>query len=276
MAKEKGNAEKLIETGADIAGAAVGGAVGFLAVGPGGAAAAGVLGVAISRGLAKVVGDVANRQLSHKEEVRVGAAAAVAADRIRKQLESGGQPRQDGFFESINGEAPTGESLFEGVLLKSKNEHEEKKVTLLGNFFSNLAFSPGVGVAEANHLLRVAESLTYRQICALALFALKAKGSDVKLRESSYRAKLGGVSFETLSTLQEIQDLYSRGLVVCKDELGSGYEALFGWTDVCPERMEPTYLGERLIRLLGIADISLRDIDLVVFCIGPSSVKPAA
>jgi hypothetical protein len=275
MSKAKDKAERLIETGAEIAGAAVGGAVGFLSAGPVGAAAAGVLGVVISRGLGKVIGDVANRQLSHKEEVRVGATAAVAADKIRIQLEAGSQPRQDGFFDSLRDEPPSGESLFEGVLLKSKNEHEEKKVALLGNFFANLAFSPGVGIAEANHLLRLAEALTYRQICALALFALKSKGSDVKLREKSYREKPGSVSFETLSTLQEIQDLYTRGLVASKDGSGNGYEALLGWTDVCPERIEPTYLGERLIRLLGIADISMYDIDMVVFCIGPNSIKPA-
>ncbi len=276
MSHDKEKIEKLIVTGSDIAGAAVGGAVGFLAVGPVGAAAAGALGVAISRGIAKVIGDVANRQLSHKEEVRVGAAAAVAADKIRQLLESGSHPRQDGFFESVGNEPPTGEALFEGVLLKSKNEHEEKKVKLLGNFFANLAFSPGVGVAEANHLLRLAESLTYRQICALALFTLKAKGSNVKLRDCSYREQSGNISFETLSLLQEIQDLYTRGLVGCKAKSGSGYEALLGWADVCPERMGPTPLGERLIRLLGVADIPLEDIDKVAFCIAPSSIKQTA
>jgi hypothetical protein len=76
--------------------------------------------------------------------------------------------------------------------------------------------------------------------------------------------------------LQEVQDLYTRGLVACKSKSGSGYEALLGWADVCPERMEPTPIGERLIRLLGVADIPLEDIDKVVFCIGLSSIKQPA
>ena len=169
MAEQNDTANQLITTGAEIAGAAVGGALGFLAGGPIPAAGAEVIGVVIAKGATRLLTDYANRRLSRREQIRVGAAAAFALAAIRERLENGEKPREDGFFSEETKGRSSAEEIFEGVLQKSKNEHQEKKIKLLGNFFANVAFSPDVSVSEANHLLRIAESLTYRQMCLLAM-----------------------------------------------------------------------------------------------------------
>lgn len=258
MPENDDKAKQLLETGTEIAGAAVGGALGFLAGGPLAAAGAGAVGVVIAKSIGKLIIEVANRHLSHREEIRIGATAAFALSAIRDRLKEGDKPRDDGFFTSHTGGRSSSEEIFEGVLLKSKNEHEEKKIRLLGNFFANLAFSPEISAAEANHLLKVAEGLTYRQMCLLTIFYIKPQMTESHLRKLDYSDSDQSISHETISLLQEIMDMYNQGLLVRRSENGSGFVALLAWGDIAPDLMIPTLIGEHLIVLL---DVDAKNID---------------
>lgn len=160
--------KELVELGAEIVGAAAGSAAGFLFAGPvgavGGAAAAPVLAKAL-----ELIGDVALRDLSRREKMRVGAGFVFASSKISQYLAEGRNPRDDGFFErDVTGRSASDEIL-EGILLRCKNEHEEKKLRLIGNIYANVAFMPSVNVAGANWLLQKCQELTYRQLCMVAL-----------------------------------------------------------------------------------------------------------
>lgn len=119
MPDSKEKIESLISTGSKIAGAVTGEAVAFLVGGPGGAAIGGVL--------TKILSDIADRILSKREKMRVGATAAFALEKIKSYLDAGLRLRDDGFFQGKEGNRADAEEIFEGVLLKAKNEHEEKK-----------------------------------------------------------------------------------------------------------------------------------------------------
>lgn len=121
-------AKSLISTVAEIAGAAVGGAIGFFAAGPAGAAGAGTLGVIVAKAGAKLLGDVAERTMSAREKVRVGAVAAIAFDKIKKNAQAGNEPRKDGFFDSVDGRLSKAEEILEGTLRRAREEYEEKKL----------------------------------------------------------------------------------------------------------------------------------------------------
>ena len=265
MPENDTKAKLLIETGAEMAGAATGGALGFLAGGPLAAAGAAVAGVVIAKSAEKIISDIANRHLSHLEEVRVGAAAAFALSAIRDRLKEGKKPRDDGFFTNRDGKRSSADEIFEGVLLKSKNEHQEKKIRLLGNFFANLAFSPEISAPEANHLLKVAESLTYRQMCLLALFSAKSQITNLHLRKDDYFDSNDAVSHETISLYQEIFDMYTQGLLIRLDDerLGS-IQSLSSWNEIAPDMMEPTSIGEQLAALLNVDHKDNDDFDAIV------------
>ena len=62
----------MIDSGADIAGGAIGRAPGFLAASPVGAVAASAGGVAVAAALKKVGDEVSKRFLNPREQVRVG------------------------------------------------------------------------------------------------------------------------------------------------------------------------------------------------------------
>ncbi len=253
-----------------MVGAATGGVLGFFMGGPVGAAAGGAAGVAISKTTSKVLTDVANRSLSHREEVRIGAAATFAVEKIQKKLDAGEQPRNDGFFEpQQNASRSDAEEIFEGVLSKSKNEHEEKKIKLLANIFANIAFASGLRAGEANHILQIAGNLTYRQMCILGLFQRKAEIQDINLKKDDYRGFQGSLSYETISILQEIYQLYNFGLLACRNSNSDGYEALLGWTDVAPNRIELTALARRYYQIIGLDEISSVDLrEVAIFLTG--------
>lgn len=157
-------AKKLISSGAEFAGAAIGGALGFIAAGPFGAGAASALGVVITKTIART----ADKMMSDGERIRVGTVAAIAVDQIREKIESGHIPRNDFFGQSEKAEE-IGAKLFEGVLIKARDEYEDKKIQYLGRFFANLVFAQDVSSSVASLLIKTFDRLTYRQLVLLAL-----------------------------------------------------------------------------------------------------------
>jgi len=192
MSSESSNAEKakeLISQGGEIAGTAVGGALGFLAIGPSGAAAGAVGGLLLSKAVA-VAAEFAFRDLSGREKLRVGTGLAFALAKINQHLAEGHMPRSDDFFDRGTAQRSASDEILEGVLFKCKNEHEEKKLRLLANIYANVAFMPEVSSAGANWLLQKGEELTFRQMCIISL--VKRKG----VRGASWGPRDGDPAFE--------------------------------------------------------------------------------
>lgn len=254
--------KSLLIKGSEIAGPAAGAAVGFFVGGPGGAALGGASGVVIS----KVLADIVGRLLSEREAIRVAATADYAITKVKARLDSGDELRNDGFFKERKTGRSDAEEIFEGVLLKAKNEHEEKKARILGNIFANTAFFPGFSVGEANHLLRIAENATYREMCILSLIKRKDEIPEIKLREDSYsdywqEADKGITLAETVSTVQEAYEMYGLGLILCKDKTDKGgFWSMTEWTDIAPNGLELTPMGERYYQVMGLDDIPRQDI----------------
>ncbi len=250
----------LVAAGSEATGAAAGGVLGFLLGGPVGAAAGGAAGVVISKSLS----EFANRALSHREAVRVGAVTQYAFEGIKRRLDEGRAPRDDSFFASDTTGRSSAEELLEGVLQKGRNEHEEKKLRLLGHFWAELAFAPWVSVGEANHLLRVAESLSYRQICLLALIARKGLLANLKLEAAQLHKTRPSLSYDAISLLQEAFEMYNRGLMLQRTDNPQSNEALLGWADVVPDKLSLAPAGERLAMLLGVNNIEDSDVSGIV------------
>ncbi|MBE0410524.1 MAG: hypothetical protein IBX69_12420 [Anaerolineales bacterium] len=181
--------KELVTFGAEIAGAATGGTLGFLIAGPIGAVGGAVVGQVFTKGL-EIAADFALRDLSRREKIKAGAGLIFAYYKINKYLEEGRTPRGDDFFErDVTGRSASDEIL-EGTLLRCKNEHEEKKLKLIGNIFANVAFMPEVKVAGANWLLQKCQELTYRQLCVIALI------EQAKYKGASWGPKDGDPAFE--------------------------------------------------------------------------------
>jgi hypothetical protein len=242
---------ELVETGSDIAGGAVGGALGYLITGPAGAVVGSASGPAAAVALRYLASEFKQRVLGPREEVRVGAVIAFAGDKIRQNVQQGQRVRQDEFFEEELGERSTADEVFEGVLLAAQREPQEKKIRFYGNLVANIAFHPEIDRDQATFLISLGESLSYRQLCLLRLFAVNNK---FRLREKDYRE--GGLSgAKRIALVQEIYSLTGRGL------LSAGGEAVLGVTDIIPGKMSVQGVAATLHSLMELQEISSQDLN---------------
>jgi hypothetical protein len=145
--KEFKKTRKLINAGVEIAGGAVGGALGFLAEGPIAAAVWGAGGTAISKTLIHIGDELSERLLGPRELTRIGATLALATKEISERIENGEIVRDDGFFEDDESGRSKADELAESVLLKSQREPEEKKIPLLAHLLANISFSTEISVS---------------------------------------------------------------------------------------------------------------------------------
>lgn len=244
----------MINSGLEIAGGAVGGALGFLAGGPTGAAVLGAGGAAAAMALKHIGQEVSERLLGPREEVRIGGVLAIAAGEINQRIEAGEHIRSDCFFEQKETGRSDAEEVAESVLLKSQREPEEKKILYMGHLFAGVAFDAEIGVHMAHQITKAAEQLTYRQLCLLKLAVVK---DEFGLRTENYR---GQSKFRKAlyQILHECLDLYHRGFI----NFGSG--VIFGPTDIAPGKMTIQGLGADVFNLMKLAFIPNEDLSPLV------------
>lgn len=252
MSSDPDKAKTLVQGGAEIAGACVGGALGFLAGGPGTAAAAGAVGALLTRSLAHA----ADKFMSQRERVRVGSVAAIAASCIADRLRLGDTPRSDFFSPDLPNS--DGSQLLEGVLLKARDEYEEKKLPYLGRFYANLAFAPAVSPATAALLIKTLERTTFRQMVLLA-YLLKEQQVDVEnLRSQKH------IDPDLEALKREEMDLHASDL---------GYLGLIRGAGAFVDELSP--LGTTLAELAGLANVPDAEIQELVKLLSRSSVRVA-
>jgi len=240
----------LIESGTDIVTGSVGGALGFLAGGPAGAAALGAGGIMAGKVLKKFGKEISDRFLGPREAVRVGAVIAIAAEEIRERLERGDDLRQDDFFEERQFGRSDADEVTESAVLKCQKDPQEKKIPYVARLFSNIVFDSEIGLDMSHQLLKLAERLSYRQFCLLRLAVMKQDG---QLRATDYREQ-GNFSPSLYQVLHECLDLYQRGLI------NNGGDVAFGVTDINPGGMTIQGMGAALYNNLGLARIPNEDL----------------
>jgi hypothetical protein len=243
--------QRLIGAGSDITGTAVGAIAGAALGGPPGAVAGAAAGAAISNVLRNIGNDISERMLSPREKVRIGAALIFAFDKIQANFKNGHKLRDDDFFDDKPSERAASKEIVEGVLLAAQREYEEKKTRLYGNLLANIAFSIGISRAHASLLVRLTQSLSYRQLCLLSIFGQRDR---FILRQNNYR-ETPTMSVEITSLLQEIFDLSTRGLITTL----SG-RVVLGHTDIVPANMKPEGEGETLFKLMVLKEIDEQDL----------------
>lgn len=252
----KDNDDKLrsmINGSGDIAGAAIGGALGFIAAGPLGAGAGGAAGTLAAQMIKKIGNEATNKLLSSREQVRVGGAIAIAAAHIRSRVDRGERLRSDGYFESATNGRTDAEEISEKVLLITQKEAEEKKVPYMAFLIGNIAFDSSISAQLGHQIIKAAESMTYRQLCILKLAVFK---DDYKLRQSDYRG-VGSFQKSLYEILYECLDLYHRGFV------NFGGEVAFGPTDVKPGSMTLQAVGADIFQQMGLSTIPSADVQRI-------------
>lgn len=246
--QDQAGLDEWVQVGSEMAASVAGVAVGFAVGGPAGA----IAGAAGTPPLVRVVRDFADRLLSPGQRRRASEVVLLVGERIRARQNAGDELRDDGFFTVGPKGRPPAEELAEAVLLAAQGEHEERKLPFLANLFANIAFDKRVDRATGNQLVRLAERLSYRQVCLLALFVNR---TVFALPTKSYRD--AGITNDNLfaGVLVDALELYGLGF------LGDG-NAWLSLLDVNPGASVQG-LGQWLYELMGLQGVEITDMAIL-------------
>ncbi len=247
--KKDNKVQKIINNGAEIAGAAVGGALGFLAGDPGTAALLALGGGLAGKALKKIGIEISERLLGSREKTRVGAVIAIAANKIKERIEEGESIRDDDFFVVKKNGRTKADEVIENVIQKCQRDPEEKKIGYMGLLLANIAFDKSISVELAHIVIKTVEILTFRQICILSVAGGKEKEA---LRSVNYREEKE-FPRELYQVLHECFDLYSRSLINFKGT------AALGLTDVLPSAMTVQGVGVDMYNNLELYRMPLNE-----------------
>ncbi len=259
-----------IELSPEIVGSSVGSVIGFVVGGVAGAFSGGALIPIIT----SILKDFGSRQLSHKEKVKIGGFVVFALEKIKQNLEQGIPLRQDSFFQAQITERAAAEEIFEGVIIASQQEHEEKKLRFYGRLFANIAFAKEISKEQANHILRLGQEISYRQMCLLNLvqnkeyFQLRKDdyipkdGSGEYLRDENKKIHPPKMSSEEIYLLSEINNLRIKRILSFEEQLILG-KNIGSLEYIKPDTLELEPIGKELYKLMDLHEIPEEDVNKI-------------
>ncbi|HEY0400520.1 MAG TPA: hypothetical protein VGD09_00775 [Blastococcus sp.] len=103
-----------------------------------------------------------------RERVRTGAALAFAVEYAATLQRNGRAVRSDGWFDPRPGSRPVAEEVTETVVAAARCSTDERRVRHLGYLLAEAAVSSDVDAELLGRALRMAESLSSRQLALLA------------------------------------------------------------------------------------------------------------
>jgi hypothetical protein len=180
--------------------------------------------------------------MSRQEQGRSGAVAIVATERVEKMLRLGHELRHDDFFSGEPGNRSFAEEIVEGTLLAAQREHEERKLLYLGNLLASFAFHEEISRGGANFLLKLADDLSYRQLCLLALadrkdeFPSLRDGTFEELEKSLEQGNAPENAVELFTILEEAEGLTNLGMLGQRVQIFMGHGVGFNPAQVQPQR----------------------------------------
>lgn len=237
---------EIIQTGYEVGGNVGSAIIGGLLAGPAGIVIGAASGPILTKLFTKVGAELKERYLGNREESRVGFTYATGYHKLKSRLEAGDELREDDFFELNETNRSPAEEILEGVLRSAQTEHQEKKLKYYGNLIANLSFDTSVNENKANLFLKIANNLTYKQLCILQFL----------IRNGQQRLAWN-YNFNHLEELQDYSDLEPFVLELERDKLLS---AVWGSGNVL-RIISIGKLGSKLAELMSLNEIGKDDID---------------
>lgn len=206
--------------------------------------------------LPQVINDFAERFLSTREKVKIGALEAFTIYKIKQNLDKNKTVNKK--FTHAENSNPSIIELYEGVILKAKNEFEEKKIEHIANVFANSLFQEKLNPHDANHILHFLSDLSYRKLCILSFYGRKQDFPEVKLLEKPFlwfdNAKF---SLETSIISQDVFELREQGIL----SVGPSNNLLAAdKTHLTPSEIQLSPIGQLYYDVLDLNEVEKEDI----------------
>jgi len=241
--------KKFICLGSEITGNLTSVAIGYLF--PEVACSGALLNPVVKNLLIDYGNDFINRKLSNREQIRIGISFTYTTTKIQKFIQDGKELRKDDFFDCSGKYTSDAGEILEGVLLASQREHEEKKIIYYSNLLANIAFDENISKSFANNILRLAQQLSYIQLCLL------------KIYENTSLYQLKNEDFEEFFEQYGNLDVYQQTIQLNSLHLTNGNEYVIGLGCIVPEQIHLTQIGKCLVNMMSLSDIPSKDLEEV-------------
>ena len=206
--KLSNEAINIIKRGSPIAGAVTGSVLRYFSGSPESTFAA----AGIGAHLPFLINDFADRFLSKREQEKIGAVEAFSIHRIMNNIELGKKANPK-FINDSDLDNPIVD-LYEGILIKAKNEFELRKLELIGNIYANSLFDENLNPHDSNHFLNLTDNLSYRKLCVLSYYSRKNDFPGVILLPNPFLwYEDANFSISTISISQDLFELREQGLL---------------------------------------------------------------
>lgn len=154
------------------------------------------------------ISEMSHWALSYIQKRKVCVTANHMCSEIERIAKEGKKIRADDFFvyhynSSLDMEESSASKLFEGMLLKAKEEYDSKKLPFLSSLTSSIFFAPNISESKAFVLLEILDKLSYLQLCALSIFnrrnILSAGKWESRLKGSANLQDYYDIAYEFIS-----------------------------------------------------------------------------
>jgi hypothetical protein len=210
--------------------------------------------------LPQVLNDFSSRVLSKREKIKVGAVTQFAINRINENLNNGKIINLDFIKKIDENNWTSANELYEGVLIKARNEAQEKKIKHIGAIFGNSVFVKDISSEDVNHLLSVVDSLTFRKLCIISLYGKKNELFDKYNIMIDAYIWYPDIIFplSTIAVLQDILELGNLGII----DLNSMLATIN--THLTPAKFKLTELGQKYFELMSLHEINLEELNNII------------
>lgn len=220
---------------------------------------AAVFGIAVATSIISSAIDSGINLLSPNETRRLDRLGYSMLHEIKSRLDKGHRLRTDGFFNIKPEIRSSANEICDAILEMSRSEHQEEKISYIGNLYASVVFTDEVSPDEANRLLRLLKSATYREMCILAMLSSEAEQKGV--RTNCLDREKG--SDELSSLMQECFELEGWGLLSQVNHDQGPFYGPPSSIHVIPANLRVTPYGERLIELSHLTRIPEIDTRLI-------------
>ncbi|WP_343344733.1 hypothetical protein [Terrisporobacter petrolearius] len=158
------------------------------------------------------ISDIYENIYTSKERKKILITLYYSLEMIKENLDNNNLIRGEDFFEENLNNQSLAEEIMDGILISSKNEHEESKLKYYGYLLGNIMFKNDLDIDECNRLIKLSRQLTYCQIKLINMYVISQTIKIPILQREDY-TKLGVRDYKLLGILQDTLDMIQKSIL---------------------------------------------------------------
>lgn len=191
------------------------------------------------------INDIYENTYTFKESKKILTTLYYSLEMIKENLDKNNLLRKGDFFESNVNSQCLAEEIINGIVISSRNEHEESKLKYYGYLLGNIMFKDNLDRDECNRLIKLSRQLTYCQIKLINMYVISQTIQIPILQREDY-TKIGVGDYKLLGILQDTLDMIQKSILN-----GSG-KLVLDMVQINPSKIKVQGIGTLLYNYMSL------------------------